>query len=133
MDKSERDQLRRRVDEAKRDKLEKDRHLRDELRASSPGEIKRQIAERKAIFAAQLAHDADLERLAIVARCGPDLYLVSVGAGSARVLDLGGRSPWLSAPREFYSLVADNTHWLPFNDDADTILAVAARLIDARC
>jgi hypothetical protein len=71
--------------------------------------------------------------LAIVARCDPDLYLVSVGAGSARVLDLGGRSPWLSAPGEFYSLLADNTHWLPFNDDADAILAVAARMIDASC
>lgn len=131
MDESERDQLRRRIDEARRDELENNRRVRDELRASSPGEIKRQVTARKAIFAAQLAHDTDLERLAIVARCHADLYLVSVGAGSARVLDLRGHSPRLSAPEEFYSLMADNTDWLPFNDDADAILAVAARMIDA--
>jgi hypothetical protein len=131
VDESERDQLRRRIDEAKRDELEKDRHLRDGLRASSPGEIKRQIAERKAIFAAQLAHDTDLERLAIVARCDPDIYLVSVGAGSARILDLRRHSRSLSPPKEFYSLVADNADWLPFNDDPEAILAVAGRMIDA--
>ena len=131
MDESERDQLRRRVDEAKRDELEKDRRLRDELRASSPGEIKRQIAERKAIFAAQLAHDTDVQRLAIVARCDPDIYLVSVGAGSARILDLRGHAPCLSRPGTFYSLMADNTDWLPFNDDPGAILAVAGRMLDA--
>jgi hypothetical protein len=128
---SERNELRRLVDEAKRGELEKERHRREELRARSPGEIQRQTAERKAIFAAQVAHDRDLEQLAIVAQCGRDIYLVSVGAGCARVLDLGGRSPSLSAPEDIHALMASEADWLPFNGDAEGIAAVAARMIAA--
>src|SRR5436309_2054300 len=63
----ERDRLRKRVNDARRGALEKDGRLRKQLSARSPEEVKHQTAERKAIFAAQLAHDADLARLAIVA------------------------------------------------------------------
>jgi hypothetical protein len=127
---AERNELRRLVDEAKRGELEKERHLRRELRARSPGEIHRQTAERKAIFAAQLAHNRDLEQLAIVAQCGRDVYLVSVGAGCVRVLDLRGHSPSLSAPEDIYALMASEADWLPFDGDADASVAVAARMID---
>ena len=130
MKESERDDLRRRVDEAKRGEVENDRRLSRELRARSTVEIKRQTAERKAIFAAQLAHDVDVEPLAVVARDGPGIYLVSVGAGRARVLDLRGPSPLFTAPEEIYALLADNADWLPFDDDPDSILAVAARMLD---
>jgi hypothetical protein len=128
---SERNELRRLVDEAKRGEVEKGRHLRRELRARSPGEIQRQSAQRKAIFAAQRAHNRDLERLAIVAQSGREVYLVSVGAGCARVLDLRGHSPSLSAPEDIYALMASDADWLPFDGDAGAIIAVAARMIDA--
>lgn len=131
MNESERDELRRLVDEARRGELEHDRDLRRELRARSSGEIKRQAAERKAIFIAQRAHDPELEEFAVVARRGRDVYLVSVGGGSARVLDLGGRSPLLSGPEDIYALLANSVDWVPFNGDPDPIVAVAARLIDA--
>jgi hypothetical protein len=125
---SERDELRKRVDEAKRGEVEKDRLSDRERRARSPGEIKRQADERKAIFAAQTAHDTDLDQLAVVAHRG-DVYLVSVGAGRGRILDLSGQSPSFSPPTEIYALTAGDAEWLPFNGDADEVLAVAARLI----
>jgi hypothetical protein len=93
--------------------------------------VKHQTAERRAIFDAQLAHDADLARLAIVARRGQDIYLVSVGEGRARVLDLSGDEPSLSAPEDVYALVARRADWLPFAGDSNALVAVAARMIDA--
>jgi hypothetical protein len=102
---AERDALRKRVDEARRGVLAKHGELRQELNARSPEEVKHQAAERKAIFAAQLAHDADLKPLAIVARGGGDVYLVSVGGGRGRVLDLRERAPSLSAA------VASTSSW----------------------
>jgi hypothetical protein len=126
----ERDELRRRVNDARRGALEKDGQLRKQLSARSPEEVKHQTAERKAIFAAQLAHEADLEELAVVAWRGHDVYLVSVGGGHARVLDLSGAEPSLSAPDDVYALVAGRADWLPFAGDPNTIVAVAARMID---
>jgi hypothetical protein len=93
--------------------------------------VKHQTAERKAIFAAQLAHEADLEGLAIVAWRGHDIYLVSVGGGRARVLDLSGDEPSLSAPDDVYALVAGRADWRPFPGDSNPIVALAARMIDA--
>src|SRR5919198_4979308 len=130
MNDSERDERRRRVDEAKRGAVERDRHQRQELRARSSGEIKRKTAERKAIFTAQRAHDTELAQLSVVARRGRDVYLVSVGAGRARVLDLGGRSPWLSAPEDIYAVLGREVDWMPFSGDAGAIVALAARMID---
>jgi hypothetical protein len=127
----ERDRLRKQVSDARRGALEKDGRLRKQLSARSPDEVKHQTAERKAIFAAQLAHEADLERLAVVARRGHDIYLVSVGGGRARVLDLSGGEASLSAPDDVYALVAGRADWLPFAGDANAIVAVAARMIDA--
>jgi hypothetical protein len=126
----ERDRLRKRVNDARRGALEKDGRLRKQLSARSPEEVKHQTEERKAIFAAQLAHDADLARLAIVARRGRDIYLVSVGEGRARVLDLSGAEPSLSAQDDVYALVADGEDWLPFTGDSNELVAVAARMID---
>jgi hypothetical protein len=100
------------------------------LSARSPEEVKHQTAERRAIFDAQLAHDPDLARLAIVARRGHGIYLVSVGEGRARVLDLSGDEPSLSAPDDVYALVASGADWLPFTGDSDALVAVAARMID---
>ena len=131
MNEEERDRLRRRVNDARRGALEKDGRLRQQLNARSPEEVKHQTAERKAIFAAQLAHDADLARLAFVAWRERDIYLVSVGEGRARVLDLRGDEPSLSAPSDVYALVADGTDWLPFTGDSNALVAVAARMIDA--
>jgi hypothetical protein len=128
---SERDELRKRVDEARRGEVEKDRRLDQERKDRSPGEVKRQAAERKAIFAAQLAHDPDLDQLAIVAHRDRDVYLVSVGGGLARVLDLRGSRPSLSAPSEIYALLANDADWLPFDDDADELVALAAEMIEA--
>lgn len=131
MNEEERDELRRRVNDARRGALEKDGQLRKQLSARSPEEVKHQTAERKAIFAAQLAHEADLEELAVVAWRGHDVYLVSVGGGHARVLDLSGAEPSLSAPDDVYALVAGRADWLPFGGDSNAIVAVAARMIDA--
>jgi hypothetical protein len=128
---AQRDALRKRVDEARRGVLAKHGELRQELNARSPEEVKQQTAERKAIFAAQLAHDADLKPLAIVASGGGDVYLVSVGGGRGRVLDLRERAPSLSAAVDFYELVASRAEWLPFIGDSDGIVATAARIIDA--
>lgn len=127
----DRNQLRRLVDEARRSEIDNARRLREELRKRSSTEVKRDTAERKAIFAAQLAHDTDLEELALVASAGPDVYLVSVGVGSARVLDLRGDSPWLSQPENIYALLATEVDWLPFTGDSEPIVAVAAQLIEA--
>jgi len=133
VEESTRDELRRLVDEAKRGELEQDRHLRQELRARSSAEITGQIAQRKAIFAAQLAHDANPEGMAIVAQCGPDIYLVAVHAGSARVLDLSASEPSLSAPEDIYALMAGGADWLPFKGSSDAVVAVATQMIDAGC
>ena len=130
MDEAERDELRRRVNEARRGELEKDGQLRQELRARSAAEIKHQTAERKAIFAAQLAHDAELGQLAIIAWRERDVYLVSVGGGCARVLDLRGQAPSLSAPADIYALMGGGANWLPFTGDPDAIVAVAAQMIE---
>jgi hypothetical protein len=130
VDEAERDALRRRLDEARRGELAKDGRLRRELNARSPGEVKHQSAERKAIFAAQLAHDADREQLAILATRGRDVYLVSVGGGHARVLDLSGHAPALSPPEDIYALLGSSADWLPFSGDAAAIVAVAARMLD---
>ena len=119
------------MNDARRGALEKDGQLRKQLSARSPEEVKHQTAERKAIFAAQLAHEADLEELAVVAWRGHDVYLVSVGGGHARVLDLSGAEPSLSAPDDVYALVAGRADWLPFGGDSNAIVAVAARMIDA--
>jgi hypothetical protein len=128
---TERDQLRRRVSEARRGALEKDGQLRQELSARSPEEVRHQTAERKAIFAAQVAHDMDREQLAVVACRDRGVYLVSVGDGHARALDLRGEAPSLSDPKDIYALVATHVDWLPFIGDSDPIVAVAARMIDA--
>jgi hypothetical protein len=128
---AEREELRRRVNDARRGALEKDGRLRRQLNARSPEEVKHQTAERRAIFDAQLAHEPDLERLAVIAWRGHDIYLVSVGAGRARVIDLNGGEPLLSAPEDVYALVASRADWLPFAGDSNAIVAVAARMIDA--
>jgi hypothetical protein len=127
----ERDQLRRRVSDARLGALEKDGRLRKQLSARSPEEVKQQTAERKAIFDAQVAHDLELARFAIVARRGHEIYLVSVGGGRARVLDLSGDEPSVSAPDDVYALVAGGADWRPFTGESDAIVAVAARVIDA--
>jgi hypothetical protein len=126
----ERDRLRRRVSDARLGALEKDGRLRKQLSARSPEEVKHQTAERKAIFDAQAAHDTDLAPFAIVASRGHEIYLVSVGEGRARVLDLSGDEPSLSAPDDVYALVADGADWLPFTGESHAIVAVAARMID---
>lgn len=127
----DRDQLRRLVDEARRVALNKARLLRKKLNQRTSSEIKRDTADRKAIFAAQLAHDTDLDQLAVVARCGSDVYLVSVGMGFARVLDLSGQSPLLSASENIYAILETETDWLPFDGDSDPILALVAQMIDS--
>jgi hypothetical protein len=131
MDRSERDELRRLVDEAKRGAVEKDRHVRQELRERSAEEIKSETAARKAILAAGLAHDSDLEQPAVIARRGRDVYLVSVGDGCARILDLRGWSASLSDPEHIYGVMAAEADWLPFDGDSNAIGAVATRMVDA--
>jgi hypothetical protein len=130
VDEAEREQLRIRVNEARRGELQRDGELRQELKARSPAEIRHQTAERKAIFSAQLAHDARPGQLAVIAWRGRDVYLVSVGGGCARVLDLGGLEPTISAAEDVYALVAADADWLPFAGDPDAIVAVAAALLD---
>lgn len=132
MNELERNELRRLVDKAKRRELDKVQRLRKNLSDRSTTEIKRATAERKAILAAaQQPDDTGLGELAVVARCGPDVYLLSVGMGSACVLDLGGHLPLLSAPEDIYALLASDVQWLPFTDDAKSILAFAGPMIDA--
>lgn len=127
----DRDELRRLVDEAKRCELDKSRSWKAELSKRSPTEIKRDTAARKAIFAAQIAHDTNLNQLAVVGWCGPDVYLVSVGTGSACVLDFRRHAPCLSAPEDMYALLASDTHWLPFTGDPEPIVAVAEQIVAA--
>jgi hypothetical protein len=124
-------QLRKLVDEARRVALDKARRLRKQLNDRTSTEIKRDTADRKAIFAAQLAHDAGLDQLAVVARCGSDVYLVSVGMGSARVLDLRGPSPLLSASESIYAILETEADWLPFDGDSGPILALVAQMIES--
>jgi hypothetical protein len=127
---SERDQLRKRVDEAKRVEVDDDRRLDEQRKGRSAGEVKRQAADRKEIFAAHGAHDANREELAIVAEREGGVYLISVGQGRGRVLDLReGQAPTLSAPSEIFPMMADKADWLPFRGDADEILSLAARMI----
>ncbi len=73
----------------------------------------------------------DREQLAVVACRDRGVYLVSVGDGHARALDLRGEAPSLSDPKDIYALVATHVDWLPFIGDSDPIVAVAARMIDA--
>jgi hypothetical protein len=127
----DRDQLRRLVNEARRAALDKARLLRKKLNDRTSSEIKRDTADRKAIFAAQVAHDTGLDQLAVVARCGSDVYLVSVGMGCARVLDLRGRSPLLSAPENIYAILETEANWLPFDGDSEPIIALVAQMIDS--
>jgi hypothetical protein len=54
-----------------------------------------------------------------------------VGEGRARVLDLSGDEPSLSAPEDVYALVARRADWLPFAGDSNALVAVAASMIDA--
>jgi hypothetical protein len=131
MKEAERNELRKLVDKAKRSELDQVRRLRKELNNRSAAGVKRATAERKAILAAQPADGSNLEQLAIVARCGPHVYLVSVGKASAYVLDLRGPLPCLSAPEDIYALLAREAQWLPFTDDPEPIVAVARAMIDA--
>jgi hypothetical protein len=83
------------------------------------------------VFAAKLAHDSDPEELAIIAHCDRDVYLVSVGAGCARILDLRPSTPSFSDAEDIYALMAGTVDWLPFEGDPEVPVTTAARMIAA--
>src|ERR671937_2921185 len=111
MNESQRHRLRARIDEAKRVKLDNYRQATAALRARTPAETKRQAAARKAILAAQAAHDIDRDGLLVLGECEGGVYLVSVGEGQAYVLHLREWPPRLSDPEQLYTLLAGENDW----------------------
>jgi hypothetical protein len=119
----QRRRLRTLVDAAKRSKLAAENHVTVSLRLRSPAEVKRQTAARKAILAACRWHDENGPTFAVVAGSG-DLYLVSVGGGYARTVDVGTEPPFLSEVDDVHALLGSDVDWVPFAGDPAAILDV---------
>ena len=125
LDTAERHQLRARIDDAKRTELAAERRATDALRARSTDEIKRQTAARKAILAAVESHDVSVEPIAVVAESPGHGYLVSLGSGWGRTVELGAR-PRVSEVAAIHELLGIEIDWTPFSPDPAVAAAIAA-------
>ena len=120
MNESLRRDLRLRIDRARRGEFEAAKRLRQE-----PQDAARSAANKTILT----AHRTQLpgEPMRVIARAGSARYLISVGDGLARVLEVGSAPAHLSRPSDVFALVARGG-WLAFEGDPAPILEIAVPL-----